>query len=106
MQVSGIQGLFNDVTSQSPKPNQNAGSFNDYLSGAGNDAVQQFQDYMKETPAQRMFASFLNSEHISQSQYNAMSPQQKEALMQQFEQELKQHMSGGNQGSSLTLTNS
>ena len=92
MQVSGIQSGYNDVPSQSTKPGQSGGSFNGYLGGAGEDGVQQFMDYMKETPAQRLFTSFLNSHHITQSQFDAMSPKQQEALTQQFEQQLKQQM--------------
>ncbi len=94
MQISGIQSAYNGVTSQSNKPGQSGGSFSDYLSGAGDTGVQQFMDYMKETPVQRMFTNFLSSHHISQSQFDAMSPQQQQALTQQFEQQLKQQMSG------------
>jgi hypothetical protein len=95
MQVSGIQSLYSDATSQSTKPSQNGGSFNDYLGGAGEDAVHEFDAYMKETPAQQMFTNFLGSHHISQRQYDAMSPEQQQALTRQFEQQLKQQMSAG-----------
>jgi hypothetical protein len=95
MQVSGIQSLFSDVPSQSTQTNQSGGSFNDYLDGASGNGVQAFMDYMKETPAQQMFTSFLGSQHISQSQYDAMTPQQQEALMQKFEQQLKLKMETG-----------
>jgi hypothetical protein len=94
MQVSGIQSPFNDTTSQPTKAGQSGGSFNDYLSSTAESGVQQFIDYMKETPAHRMFANFLNSHHISQSQFDAMPPKEQEALTQQFEQELKQQISG------------
>jgi hypothetical protein len=96
MQVSGIQSGYNDVPSQSTKPGQSV--------GAGEDGVQQFMDYMKETPAQRLFTSFLNSHHITQSQFDAMSPKQQQALTQQFEQQLKQQMAeASDKGTSVAL---
>lgn len=92
MQISGIQSGFSYLGAQVTQTNRNAGSFNDNVLGVGDNAVQDFMDYMKESPAQQMFTNFLSSHHISQNEYNAMSPQQKEALTKQFEQELKQQM--------------
>jgi len=95
MQISGIQSLLSDAPAQSTPTTQTGSSFNDYLDGAGGSGVQAFMDYMKETPAQQMFTSFLGSQHISQSEYDAMTPKQQEALMQKFEQQLKLKMETG-----------
>jgi len=96
MQVAGIQIPYG-VTSQPTKPGQSGGSFNASISGTGEDGTQQFMDYMKETPAQRMFTNFLTSHHISQSQFDAMPPKQQQALIQQFEQQLKQRMTAASE---------
>jgi hypothetical protein len=54
--------------------------------------LQQFMQYAKETPAQRMFDSWLSSQHITMDQYNAMPAAAKERLTQQYEQYMKEKM--------------
>jgi len=51
-----------------------------------------FMRYAKETPAQRMFDTWLSSQNISMDQYNAMSSAEKGKITQEFEQYMKEKM--------------
>jgi hypothetical protein len=62
--------------------------------------LEEFQQYARETPAQRMFDSWLSGEHITMDQYNAMPAAEKEKLTQQYEQYLKETMQGNVTGTS------
>jgi len=64
--------------------------------------LQEFLRYAKETPAQRMFDSWLGSQNITMDQYNAMSAAEKEKLTQQFEQYMKETMKKDIAGTSNT----
>ncbi len=55
-------------------------------------AVQDFMSYMKETPVQRMFDAWLNAQHISKAEYNALPADQKTKLQAAFQQYLKKKM--------------
>ncbi|MDR3435721.1 hypothetical protein [Telmatospirillum sp.] len=59
-------------------------------SDSSNDAVQEFWAYMKETPEQRMFDSWLGSQHITKAEYAALSPADQKKLMDEFRRELEQ----------------
>jgi hypothetical protein len=70
--------------------------------------VQEFLDYAKETPAQRMFSNWLDSQGITQSQYNAMSETQKNKLQEQYREYMKEHLKDayGTNGSSSSTASS
>ncbi|OIQ94293.1 hypothetical protein GALL_237230 [mine drainage metagenome] len=55
-------------------------------------AVQDFMSYMKEPPVQRMFDAWLNAQHISKAEYNALPADQKAKLQASFQQYLKKKM--------------
>jgi len=55
-------------------------------------AVQDFLDYAKETPAQRMFDNWLSSQNITMSQYNAMPPAEQAKLVAAYQEYIKEHM--------------
>jgi hypothetical protein len=63
------------------------------------DAEQEFLDYMKKTPEQRMQEAWLKAHHLTQAQFDAMSPEQKQGLVnemrQDIEDKLKQKMTEG-----------
>jgi hypothetical protein len=67
------------------------------------DGLQQFLQYAKETPAQRMFDNWLSSQHITMAQFNSMSTAAKEKLTQQFEQYMKETMQGSVAGTSNSV---
>jgi hypothetical protein len=54
------------------------------------DPVKEFLDYMKETPAQRFEDNWLAAHYLTREQYDAMPPQQREAIQKQMASELKE----------------
>jgi predicted flavoprotein YhiN len=62
----------------------------------GDGAVQQFMNYMKETPAQRLVNAWLQQHGISPQQFAAMSAADKQKIINEMktdiENELKQKM--------------
>jgi hypothetical protein len=52
-------------------------------------ATQDFLDYMKETPAQRLEDAWLASHHLTRKQLEAMSPDQRKAIEKQMETEIE-----------------
>ena len=72
----------------------------DKADSSGDSGLEQFLQYAKETPAQRMFDSWLSSQHITMDQCNAMSTSAKEKLTQQFDQYLKETLQGNVAGTS------
>lgn len=61
---------------------------------AGEASKNEFLRYARETPEQRMFDNWLNSQGISQAQYNALSPQQQQALHAKFEEQMRDKITG------------
>jgi predicted flavoprotein YhiN len=61
-------------------------------SSSGDSTVQDFLDYMKESPAQRMFDNFLSAHHISKEEWNAMTPAQKQKIIDEFKHEMEDKM--------------
>lgn len=99
MQIFGIQDNSASAISSTPHQNQSksASSFGSYLAAASDsddNAVQEFMDYAKETPAQRMFSNWLGSHNITQQQFDAMTPAQQQALVDQFKQQMEQSLDG------------
>lgn len=56
---------------------------------AKDDPVKEFQDYMKESPAQRMVDSWLEQHGITRQQFDAMNEADKQKLLAQMKEELK-----------------
>jgi len=116
MQVSSLLDSSRTADSSATQTNQNnsTSAFASHFSqassqivstnaaGTGDDGLQDFLRYAKETPAQRMFDGWLSSQHITMSQYNAMSTSEKEKLTQQFEQYMKETMKTNVAGTSNT----
>ncbi len=60
---------------------------------AGADATRQaFLDYIKKTPLERYFETFLKSKGMSQEAYEALPPEEKEALLEEFRELMKRQM--------------
>jgi hypothetical protein len=117
MEITSVLDSSTDTSSVLQKENKTASSFASYLQDAssssssgttvssassnsdagGEEALQEFMSYAKETPAQRMFDSWLQSQNITEQQYNAMTPAQKQKLTDEFEAQEKQKL-----GSELT----
>jgi hypothetical protein len=109
MDVSSVQSNSTDSAFVSQKSNKATSSFASFfqdasgsgsaVSGAassddpgGDEALQEFMRYAKETPAQRMFDSWLKSQNISEQQYQSMTPAEKQKLINEFEVQMKEKL--------------
>jgi hypothetical protein len=61
-------------------------------SAAAPDGAQEFLSYMKQTPAQRMQDNWLRQHGITKAQFDAMTPAQQKALIDQMKQEIEDKM--------------
>ncbi|MDR3722988.1 MAG: hypothetical protein P4K83_00685 [Terracidiphilus sp.] len=59
---------------------------------ADNTGLEEFMAYAKETPAQRMFDSWLKGQNITRDEYKSMTPEQQQALQNKFETYLKSRL--------------
>ena len=57
-----------------------------------NDPVNEFLSYMEKTPAQRWQEAWLKQHGVTPEDFEAMSPAEKQKLLDQMRQELKQKM--------------
>jgi hypothetical protein len=120
MDVLSIQNDSADTTSVLQKDSKTASSFATFFQAAsdsssaasgsssssdasGDDAVEEFMRYAKETPAQRMFDSWLSSQNITMAQYNAMTPAEQQKLVTEFETQMKTRLHNEMNGS-LAMT--
>jgi len=55
-----------------------------------NNAVTAFQKYMEMSPEERYFEAFLKKEGLTQEQFDALPPEEKEALLDKFNDYVKQ----------------
>jgi hypothetical protein len=94
--ISGITGIFTKPSSASSSSSSAVPSSSS-LTGQPDQgsAVQQFLQYAKMTPAQRMFAQMLNKLGITEDQFKAMPPAEKQKVEQQVQQMIKQQMQNG-----------
>lgn len=54
------------------------------------DAVKEFKDYMAKTPEQRMQEAWLQSHGITQEEFDAMTPDEKQKLMDMMRKEIEE----------------
>ena len=114
MDVSSILANSTDPTSAIQNQNKTTSSFESYFLNASNtdtgkvatdattksssqttsgeSGLQEFMQYAKETPAQRMFDSWLKGQGVTEQQFNAMTPAEKQKLVDQFEAQTKTKM--------------
>lgn len=95
MQIYGLPSNSSYSTSSSQSEQESSSSFQSHFltaSSSNDDAVQEFLDYAKETPAQRMFDTWLSGQHISKAEFNAMSQEEKQKLIDKFREEMKEKM--------------
>jgi hypothetical protein len=59
---------------------------------AGNAAVDEFLAYMKKTLAERMADAWLAAHGLDRAKLKAMKPDQREAVLKQMAEELKQQL--------------
>jgi hypothetical protein len=123
MDIASILSNSTDTsltTSAVQKESKAASSFENYLLEASdtssdttsststsdtssNSGLEEFMQYAKETPAQRIFDSWLSSQKITEDQYNAMTPAEKQTIMDKFEAQMKSKL-GSETTASLTAS--
>lgn len=59
-------------------------------------AVRTFLEYMAKTPEERYFEAFLKSKGMTQEEFDALDPEDKEALVEEFEDAVKQRVAEKN----------
>ena len=62
------------------------------LTSGGDNVVQQFMDYAKMSPMERMRAQILRSMGLTEDDLKKMSPEQQKAVEQKIEQIIKQQL--------------
>jgi hypothetical protein len=88
--ASAFKNYFLDAsTSSSTSSGTSTSGSGSTSKASGSDALQAFMRYAKETPAQRMFDNWLQGQGVTQEQFNAMTPAQKQKLVNEFETQMK-----------------
>jgi hypothetical protein len=114
MQISSA-GSYYGLTSPSPASNSNpacaAGSgttgSNSAAVSQDNSVVQDFLNYAKESPAERLRDSILKSMGLTQDQLDKMPPAQRQAVEKKIEDIIKQKLQqdgGGNPGQLVNVS--
>jgi acyl-CoA reductase-like NAD-dependent aldehyde dehydrogenase len=89
--MSGIGGMsFGMVTT--PSLGMAQAKSDDDNKPAGNAAVDEFLAYMKKTLAERMADAWLAAHGLDRAKLKAMKPEQREAVLKQMAEELKQQL--------------
>jgi hypothetical protein len=97
MQIPSISGLFGPSAAKAASTTAGAASASTVsgkskLAAKGNDVVQQFLDYAKMDPMQRMRASILKSMGLTEDDLKNMTPEQQKAVEQKIAQIIQQEM--------------
>ena len=86
--AAGGAGGTGTTTSSTPTPTSVGGG----LTSKGDDVVQQFMDYAKMSPMERLRASILKSLGLTEDDLKKMTPAQQKAVEQKIEQLIKEDM--------------
>ena len=84
--TSSFKSYLLDATDSSSATASSTDASSDASSESG---LEEFMRYAKETPAQRIFDSWLGSKNMTVDQYNAMTPAEKQKLTDEFEAQMK-----------------
>jgi predicted flavoprotein YhiN len=108
MNFNGISGLgFNVQTTDKEKAGQNVpggSAFADLLGKVGQQSPEQeFLDFMKMSPAEKMQYMWLASHGITKEEFDAMSPEEKAKLVKQMEAEMREKIQKGMDSSAASL---
>lgn len=58
----------------------------------GNDAAQKFLDYMSQSPEERWQEQWLSSHGMTKEEFEALPPDEKQAVIDKMTDEFKQHL--------------
>jgi hypothetical protein len=97
MSTSGILG-GSDLSGTQSASGTATTSRAQQMAAEGSNAAQYFMNYMKETPAQQLEASWLAAHGLTQKEFDALPPAQKLAIEKQMEQDIKNEIAKKMQG--------
>lgn len=60
--------------------------------GAGSSAREQFNSYMKKTPAEKMHAAMLQRLGVTEEEYKAMKPEERAAIDKKIQEMIRQEL--------------
>jgi hypothetical protein len=107
MQISSSPSPFG-LSSPSPAGGSGTGAkaSNSAKSSQNNSVVQDFLNYAKETPAERLRASILKSMGMTEQQLDQMPPAQRQAIEKKIDDIIKQKLqqSGGDPGQLVNVS--
>jgi hypothetical protein len=83
-------------SASAPASGTTAGSSAAQNFGSANSAVQQFEQYAKMTPAQRLHAEMLAQLGLTEDQFKALPPAQQQKINDQIAQMIKKQMDDKN----------
>jgi len=88
---AGYPHAANKANAQQTQP---AASQESTLGAASEDTSveQQFLDYMKKSPAQKMIDAWLKAHHLTEKDLDEMTPEKREATLQQMASDIKNEM--------------
>lgn len=73
-------------------------------SSSEDSTVQEFEAFLKETPAERMADTWLQAHHITKAEFKAMSPEQQAAIKQQMATDIQNEIKRKVEQSTSALT--
>jgi ABC-type transporter MlaC component len=88
---------FSNVLTKSPFATQSSSSpnANSADTSSANTAVQQFLEYAKMTPAERLHAQMLGRLGLTEDQFKAMSPADQQKIEDKIREMIKQQVANG-----------
>ena len=91
-------------SSSAPAGNASGASSAAQNFGSANSAVQQFEQYAKMTPAQRLHAEMLAQLGLTEDQFKALPPAQQQKINDQIAQMIKKQMDNTNDSRTGLIT--
>lgn len=96
MSIQGIGGssIYQALTYKASRQTQSAASANTVLGSTSNseNVDQEFLDYMKKSPGQRMIDEWLKAHNLTEQDLAAMSPEKRDAILKQMAEDIKNKM--------------
>ena len=105
--MSNIQSLISNSYIQKASSGQNVPDTTNSANNASNpadSARNQFLSYMQKTPAQRMEEDWLKKHGLTKEKLDAMSPQERKAVMEQMRREIEEQMKKSSKNSTQNMT--
>lgn len=90
MQVT-LSSFSNGSAAQSKAVSQSTEKNAEKQQGTGS-VEENFLKYLQKSPAERMFENWLASQKMTKEQFDAMSPEEKQKLIEKFKREMQEEL--------------